>query len=434
MILSQTQTEALDFLEDSETTEVQFGGGAGGGKSIVGNYWILKGAMKYPGSRWLIGRNTLKTLRETTLVSFFNVARMQGLQNKVHYTYIAPSTIRIYNGSEILLKDLAYYPADPEFDELGSLEITGAFIDEAQQVTLKAKNVVRSRIRYMLDEFDLLPKSLYACNPGKNWTKQQFWLPWSKGELPTERKFVQSLVDDNEFISKHYKANLKALDQKTRERLLYGNWNYDDDPDALMTSEVIQNIFNNKTIFGNGKRYITADIARFGKDKTVIRVWDGWYSMERHVLRKKSLVETADFIRQRAQAYSIPTMNILVDEDGVGGGVVDILRCKGFINNSRPLPLPNNDNFDSLKSQCAFFFAQKARNGHIREDSNDELEELISEELSWLKQKPVDKEGKRSIISKEVVKEHIGRSPDDSDCLIMRAWFDLKPEAISIVR
>ena len=29
--------------------------------------------------------------------------------------------------------------------------------------------------------------------------------------------------------------------------------------------------------------------------------------------------------------------NIVVDEDGVGGGVVDILKCNGFVNNSRPM-------------------------------------------------------------------------------------------------
>ncbi len=432
MEFSYTQTAALDFLEDNVTTEVEFGGGAGGGKSIVGCYWVLKSAMKYAGTRWLIGRNTLKTLRETTLVSFFKVCAMQGLVNRVHYKYIAPSTIRIHNGSEILLKDLAYYPADPEFDELGSLELTGLFIDEAQQVTLKAKNIARSRIRHMLDENGLLPKSLYACNPGKNWTKQQFYTPWVKNELPDNRQFVRSLVDDNRYISKHYKANLQELDKRSKARLLHGDWDYADDPDALLTSEQISNVFHNSVIQGTGRRYISADIARFGSDKTVIRVWDGWRVLLRVVMTKSSLVDVAARIRQLAHDYQISMMNVICDEDGVGGGVVDMLKCKGFINNSRPIQRRNNDNYDNLKSQCAFWFANRVIAGEVREEAGEELQELIGEELGWIKQKSVDKGGKRGIVSKEMVKENINRSPDDSDCMLMRSYFDLMPGGLQI--
>lgn len=71
MKLTIRQTQALDFLEDKKTTEVGYGGGAGGGKSILGCYWQIKNRLKYPGTRGLIGRASLKTLKETTLQSFF---------------------------------------------------------------------------------------------------------------------------------------------------------------------------------------------------------------------------------------------------------------------------------------------------------------------------------------------------------------------------
>ena len=38
---------------------------------------------------------------------------------------------------------------------------------------------------------------------------------------------------------------------------------------------------------------------------------------------------------RRLQRSAVPTANVAVDEDGVGGGVVDLLRCVGFVNNSR---------------------------------------------------------------------------------------------------
>lgn len=56
MELTIKQTEALDYLEDDCTLEVLFGGGAGGGKSVLGCYWLWKCALKYPGSRYLMAR------------------------------------------------------------------------------------------------------------------------------------------------------------------------------------------------------------------------------------------------------------------------------------------------------------------------------------------------------------------------------------------
>ena len=79
MELTIKQTEALDYLEDASTVEVLYGGGAGGGKSVLGCYWLLKCALKYPGSRYLMARATAATLRQTTLNTFWYVARMQGI-------------------------------------------------------------------------------------------------------------------------------------------------------------------------------------------------------------------------------------------------------------------------------------------------------------------------------------------------------------------
>ncbi len=63
------------------------------------------------------------------------LAKMQGLEAGKHYKYNGQmSQIELFNGSVILLKDLYAYPSDPNFDELGSLEITDAFIDEANQI------------------------------------------------------------------------------------------------------------------------------------------------------------------------------------------------------------------------------------------------------------------------------------------------------------
>jgi hypothetical protein len=431
MNLTLKQTAALDILEDNVTTELLFGGGAGGGKSALGCYWQLKRRLKYPGTRGLIGRETLKTLKDTTLVTLFEIAKMQGLISGKHYTFNGQSnSINFFNGSVILLKDLGLYPSDPNFDELGSLELTDLFIDEANQVTEKARNVAKSRIRFKLDENGLIPKSLYSCNPAKNWVYQDFYRPHKEGLLTNERQFIQSLEKDNPYISKHYRANLLALDANSRERLLHGNWEYLDDPTILIEYDKIIDSFTNDHV-PDGTKYLTIDVARFGSDSTVIGIWSG-YRVKFVQYRGKSVQEVADIIRGLQRELGIPQSQTIADEDGVGGGVVDILKCKGFVNNSRALinPITHQDeNFSNLKSQCYFKLAEYMNEGKIYMDcKNIVMRESIVQELEQVKQYNMDKDGKRQVLPKDKVKELIGRSPDFSDTLMMRMWFELAPK------
>lgn len=428
MKLTIKQTLALDYLEDQTTREVLYGGAAGGGKSILGSYWLLKMAFKYPGTRWLMGRSELKTLKKTTLNSFFEVCKMMGLKSGKHYKlHQQDNIVYIPNGSQILLADLYAYPSDPDFDSLGSLEITGAFLDECNQMSEKAKNIVKSRIRYKIDEFGLVPKQLMSCNPAKNWVYQEFYKPYKQGVLSTDKKFIQALVTDNDFISKHYIENLRSLDKVSRERLLDGNWEYDDDPSALMDFGKILWAFDNEGLEG-GEKFITADVARFGFDKTVIAIWNG-FRVELHTYSKKSVKETADQIREFSVIYGVPNHHILVDEDGVGGGVVDILRCRGFVNNARPLRNPvtgNEENYQNLKSQCYYMLAERVNKGGIYIESDKK--QVIIEELEQVKQYKMDSDGKKAVLPKEKLKELLGRSPDYADALMMREWFELTPK------
>ena len=432
MELSIKQTIALDLLEDKTTNEILFGGGAGGGKTALGCYWQLKQRLKYPNTRGLIGRAVLKTLKETTLVSFFQIAKMQGLEAGKHYKFNGQtSQIEFPNGSTILLKDLYSYPSDPNFDELGSLEITDAFIDEANQVDDKARNIIKSRIRFQLDQNELVPKILYTCNPAKNWTYSEFYKPQQDGSIGNNKRFIASLIDDNPFISKHYKENLLTLDTVSKERLLMGNWEYSNDPSQLIDYDNILNSFTNSFV-SNGNPFITCDVARFGSDTTVIGVWSG-FRVKFHQYSGKSVVEVADLIKGLQLENKVPLSNIVVDEDGVGGGVVDILRCKGFVNNSTALKNPvthNKENFDNLKSQCYFKLAELMNKNEIYIQADGRQKQQIIEELEQVKQKSVDNDSTKGIIPKDKVKALIGRSPDFSDCLAMRMYFEFTPKFV----
>jgi hypothetical protein len=420
------QEHAVYYLKDNITKEILYGGAAGGGKSALGVLWLIEQCQAYPGTRWLMGRSKLKTLKETTLNTFFELT--SNLKLSTSYNYNSQTGVITWtNGSEILLKDLYSYPADPNFDSLGSLEITGAFIDECNQISFKAWQIVTSRIRYKLNEYNLTPKILGTCNPAKNWTYSKFYIPTAAGTINETRKFIQSLPTDNPNLPPSYLDSLLALDENSKQRLYYGNWEFDNDPARLIDFDKIQNIFTNDFVDA-GDMYISADIARYGSDKMVILVWSGFRVIEIFTLDKSSITETAEAIKSLMNKHRVPLSNVIADEDGVGGGVVDIVRCKGFVNNSKALKEENNNvEYQNLKTQCYYKLAELIQSNKLFIDCNNaDIQDTICKELEQVKRDKIDQDGKLRILPKDKVKELIGHSPDYSDALAMRFYFDLK--------
>ncbi len=436
MKLSIKQTQALDYLEDKVTNEIIYGGGAGGGKSILGCYWVLKQCLKYPGTRWLVGRSKAKTLKETTLNSLFEVCKMQGMKADVDFIYNQQAgVIKFNNGSEILLKDLFLYPADPDFDELGSLEISGAFIDECNQIVEKAWNIVKSRIRYKLDEYGIVPKILGTCNPSQGYVYYNFYKPYRDNILDSNKAFIESLVDDNPFISQYYKGNLMTLDEKSKQRLLFGNWDYLDSEKNLFSYASLVDVFSN-TIDKGTDRYLIVDIADDGTDQTIFSFWEGLEEYHREEFDHLNTEGIIQKIRQYASDEKIPYSHIAVDAIGVGAGVASSSLLDGIIGfKSSYAPIKTDDNiiqlpnvnytktaslvsdFKNLRSQCIFTLSDKVNRHLIASKVQGRQKEVIIEELS-VYQDTTKNDGKRQATGKEEVKGIIGRSPDASDCFI----------------
>jgi len=235
--LSKKQDEAWDFLNDDTTTEVVYGGGAGGGKSYLGCIWHINQRLQYAGSRGVIGRSVIANLEQSTLITLFGVASALGYQQGKHYTYNSQKHIINWaNGSQTILKDLFLKPSDPDFISLGSTEYTDAYVDEANEITEKAFDILTSRIRYKLNEFGLIPKILLTCNPGPGWLKEKYISDkdGNSKSLNHYQKVVRALVTDNpdqSFIDIYRTQLSRTRSDYDKQRLLYGDW--DAMPEAM---------------------------------------------------------------------------------------------------------------------------------------------------------------------------------------------------------
>jgi phage terminase large subunit len=433
------QEQALQILHDDECEELLFGGGAGGAKSWTGCCWLLFMCLEYPETRWFIGREELKRITESTLITFLKVASNYGATGTFKYNG-QKNFLQFTNGSRIDFLELKYQPRDPMFERFGSTEYTGGMIEEAGEVDFGAYDVLKTRIgRQHNEKYGLLGKLYMSCNPKKNWLYTTFYQPFKKGALLPMQRFLSALVQDNPNIPSDYIERLKRTkDKSKRERLLYGNWDYDDDPTAMCSYDAIVSIFTNSHVQGGDKR-LTADIARFGSDKARVGVWDGWRLIEHHEFAVSATTEIQDCINAMRAKHGLPANKCIGDSDGVGGGVIDNCGIIGFVNNAKPI-VPKEtkgnslakkeqqeQNYINLQTQCGYGLSEIIGGNRmfIECELSASQKEDITTELSWLKTYKSDDERKLRILPKETIKQNIGRSPDWRDLFLMNYYFEL---------
>lgn len=268
-------------------------------------------------------------------------------------------------------------------------------------------------------------------------------------ELVKSVTFVPGDVYENKELLKRdpgYLANLLALPEEEQLRLLKGNWKIRQDGMALFNFQRVNDLFSN-AVENSTDRYITCDAARFGSNLAVIKTWVGWRVIRTQIFTKSSTTDLVKAIENERTRTKIPKSHVLVDQDGVGGGVVDQGGYVGFSGGASVLPDPATgivENYKNLKTQCYYRFAARVNRAEVAVNENfivdgfeDALEvtiggqvydivKLIKEDLRCIRKKTSVDVEKKQINSKEEQKNILGgRSPDFSDTLMMREYFEL---------
>jgi phage terminase large subunit len=421
------QEEALRQLTSGTCREILYGGAAGGAKSWTGATWLTFMCECFPETKWFVGRESLSDLRNATLATFMKVFKAYGIEgwqyrDKDHYILFA-------NGSRIDFVDLAFYPKDRMYERLGSFEYTGGWIEEAGEVNFGAYDVLKTRIgRHYNDRYNIRPTLFITCNPKKNWLYYEFFTPWKLKKLAAQRLFVQAFVQDNPAIELDYIEQLRSLNDKVKkERLLLGNWDYDDDPNALCAFDAIIDLFTNDHVKPNGYKTISTDLAMKGRDRFIVGVADGLVvnvAIDKETSTGKE-IETD--VKTQMVKNSIPHSRTITDSDGLGAYLESYLTgIKEFHGGGKAIDIKE---FANIKSECGFKLAEVVNKRLMKIICTTEQRQRIIEELGVLKQQDVDAdESRKRIIQKGIMKELLGRSPDYLDMLIMLMYFIIKPE------
>lgn len=469
MTISEVQNTAMEQFNDRQVVGIVFGGGAGGGKSFLLGLLCAIACKKYPGTRWGLARKELKSLKQTTLATLIaKVHRTLGISENDYKLNLLDSTLEYTNGSSILLLDLTAKPSDPEMESLGSLELTGAFVDEVGEVNKKAYDVLSSRVnRWMNKEYGITGKVVASCNPSPGFVRQDYYdkydqlgggrmQRWKSGHVWVDgvridaySVYIRSTVLDNPFIDENYIEGLRRLPPIERKRLLDGDWNYMDEDDSLFPMALIDKM----TVFelpeyeydedGNrvdedGKlmkfnKYIGVDPSDSGKDDTVITLAeDNILSEQIEIKSPQGKDDAIGFyiagklinFAEKHGFTKATAKNITIEGNGIGASLRDALRVLGWNVNVYIASLQTrNDGF--------YQFMVDADEGNIK------IHSRLIEENKLLRQLTAHHydldTGKPRVTRKKELRQALGRSPDHADSAMIAnmAVNKFKPKNIS---
>jgi phage terminase large subunit len=422
---SKKQFEAYTFLTDNQTSFVGYGGSAFSGKSYLMCYWLTIMSLGFPGTGWGLGRRELTTLKKTTLITLFKVFAESDIKPDRDFIYNQQYNIITFaNGSQIFLIDTDFKPSDPLFTRFGGLELTGAGIDESSETTETAIQVLSTRIgRRLNDKYNLTAKILEAFNPDKGHIYARYYKPWKDKTINQGHVFIKALPSDNPSpeVESYVRRILQTGEKSLIERLIYGNFEYEDDPLKLFSDyNKILDMFTNEFV-RPGEKYLTADIAYEGSDVFVIGVWSGLILEKIVAIDKIDETLVSKKIHELRILHGVPLSNTIYDADGLktfvrqSANSGNLNGAVQFHNNGTAF---KKEHYYNLKAQCYFELADKVEKNQIYIRSKEYRKQII-EDLEQIKQKQrKDDTDPLRLEAKEDLKERLRRSPDFSDCFI----------------
>jgi len=197
------------------------------------------------------------------------------------------------------------------------------------------------------------------------------------------------------------------------------------DDSILFPEKVLEDCFTNDFV-QPGQKYISADIALHGSDRFVVIVWSGFIVEAIYTIDKCDAKQAEEFIKSKANEWSVPQRNIVYDHDGIGAFLAGYLRnAYGFVNGSTPIQSSKDKiNYTHLKAQCFFALSKAMADNRIWIKPQQHKESIILE-LENIRKDGHDREGKIGVTRKDDVKKVLGFSPDFADALMMRMVFEL---------
>jgi hypothetical protein len=372
--------------------------------------------MKFAGNRLVIVRKELSVAKRTILITFLSICPPEIIKSYNQSTL----TFEFINGS-ILIFIEANISKDPLLNKIKGLEIGWFGIDEANEVSIEAYRVLKTRMRWTLPNGE---KPRYegrlTSNPEQSWLIPTFIQSTAQNEV-----YIQSLTSDNFDEKSEYFQSLKEAFKDSpnmMKKYLLGDWSMVDTINQLIPSMALEKageVFENEVGVAMG-----IDPSRYGNDRTVfIIIKDGNIKLI-ETYQETSTNQIVTRAIELMTEYSINAENVGIDGVGVGTGTIDNLHSMGYnvfeiVGGAKPEEIIYDDAFKSFNLRSQMYY--ELRRDIINNKIGNITDPTLKLELSAI-QYEISAEKTVKVLGKDAIKKVLGKSPDLADALCYANW------------
>ena len=375
--------------------------GWGTGKTLFGILRALDLSQEIPNNTGLIVRKEYTDLRDSLCRDFEKYTGLKINSKKEVY---------FPNGSIIMFRHGA------ELRVLQNINLGWFMIEQAEEFETEEQfEFLRGRLRR---DVPFHTGFIVANTKGHNW----IWRLWKNNPPSDEYELVEATTFDNEEnLPPDFIEDLKKLEKESPthyKQYVLNSWEDLEEQDLLIPYEIILEATKiNFRDTPDAKVILSCDVARYGDCRTVFTILKqaqgGWRQDYLLALRGQNLMQTTGRIVDLLRTYH-PNY-IVIDDVGLGGGVVDRLRELNI--NAIPFnggEKVQEEGFLNKRALCYWQLRELLEQRRLALIASDkQTEQLRVIKFSYRS------DGKKRIETKEEMRKRGLASPDFADALMM---------------
>ncbi len=250
------------------------------------------------------------------------------------------------------------------------------------------------------------------ANAGDHWLKPL----WKEGKLAEAELIEATTYDNADVLPKDFLDSLEILKANKPEiykQYVLNDWSVNADQFILIPRSIIDALSDVRIYDSDIKRVVSCDPSQ-GGDECVIYCIENNDIKDTKILHVKNTMEIAGEIAVMMNAFEADTC--AVDSIGIGAGICDRLRELGknviYVNSAEKAF--DDEHFANRRAEIWWTAMEIIRKREAKPIADEELKK----QLSSVRYKVVNSNGKIQLEPKEKTKERLGYSPDRADAYV----------------
>lgn len=254
------------------------------------------------------------------------------------------------------------------------------------------------------------------ANAGDNWIKPL----WKDRKLDESSLEEATTWDNQDVLPKDFLDSLRILEKTKPEiykQYVMNDWSVTADQFILIKPAMFDLLKGVIFYREYNKRVVSCDPAT-GGDECVIYVLENGKQLDENILHINDTMKIAGEMVVMAQRYGIN--DFAVDAIGIGKGISDRLSEMGKRVNAicSADKSSNDERFYNLRTEMWWYAMEQIQAREIDYPQDEELRK----QLSSVRYKVINSNGKIQLEPKDETKKRLGRSPDRADAFIYGLW------------